>query len=287
MAITQAEFDIVRSLIRTEAGIVLEQGKEYLVEARLSPLARREGFASPSALIARLGGIKSPLHTRVVEAMTTNETIFFRDIEPFEVLRKEVLPAMIDARRATRRLQIWCGASSTGQEPYSIAMTLLDTPELAGWTIDILATDISTDVLARAREGLYSQLEVNRGLPATQLVKHFEKKGLEWQISQKLRSMVRFEYLNLMRPLPSMTAPDIVFLRNVLIYFDTADKSAILTRIRGAMRQDGYLFLGAAETTRNLDDRFERLPYSKTGCYRITASTSATAPAAPALRALA
>ena len=287
MAITQAEFDIVRSLIRTEAGIVLEQGKEYLVEARLSPLARREGFASPSALIARLGGIKSPLHTRVVEAMTTNETIFFRDIEPFEVLRKEVLPAMIDARRATRRLQIWCGASSTGQEPYSIAMTLLDTPELAGWTIDILATDISTDVLARAREGLYSQLEVNRGLPATQLVKHFEKKGLEWQISQKLRSMVRFEYLNLMRPLPSMTAPDIVFLRNVLIYFDTSDKSAILTRIRGAMRQDGYLFLGAAETTRNLDDRFERLPYSKTGCYRITASTSATAPAAPALRALA
>jgi chemotaxis protein methyltransferase CheR len=192
-----------------------------------------------------------------------------------------VLPKMMEARRATRRLQIWCGASSTGQEPYSIAMTMLDMPELASWTVDILATDISTDVLTRARNGLYSQLEVNRGLPATHLVKYFEKKGLEWQINQKLRSMVRFEYLNLMKPLPAMTAPDVVFLRNVLIYFDTVDKSAILSRIRTGMRQDGFLFLGAAETTRNLDDRFERLPYSKTGCYRISSEPQ------PALRALA
>lgn len=281
MAITQAEFDIVRTLIRAEAGIVLEAGKEYLVEARISPLARREGFASPNELITKLVGSKGPLHVKVVEAMTTNETIFFRDIEPFEVLRKEVLPAIMEARRATRRIQIWCGASSTGQEPYSIAMTLLDMPELASWSIEILATDISTDVLARARNGMYSQLEVNRGLPATHLVKYFEKKGIEWQINQKLRSMVRFEYLNLMKPLPAMTAPDIVFLRNVLIYFDTTDKSAILSRIRGAMRQDGFLFLGAAETTRNLDDRFERLPYSKTGCYRISSAPQ------PALRALA
>lgn len=281
MAITQAEFDIVRTLIRGEAGIVLEQGKEYLVEARLSPLARREGIASTSDLIAQLGRLKGPLHTKVVEAMTTNETIFFRDVEPFEVLRKEILPKLIEARRTSRRLQIWCGASSTGQEPYSIAMTLLDIPELASWKVDILATDISTDVLARARGGLYSQLEVNRGLPATHLVKYFEKKGLEWQINDTIRSMVRFEFLNLMKPLPSMTAPDIVFLRNVLIYFDTADKSAILTRIRGVMRQDGYLFLGAAETTRSLDDRFERLPFSKTGCYRIGSEPQ------PALRALA
>ena len=281
MAITHSEFDIVRTLIRTEAGIVLEPGKEYLVEARLSPLARREGLGSASELIAQIGRIKGPLHTKVVEAMTTNETIFFRDIEPFEVLRKEVLPALVEARRATRRLNIWCGASSTGQEPYSIAMTLLDMPELANWNVEILATDISTDVLARARSGLYSQLEVNRGLPASYLVKYFEKKGLEWQISDRIRSMVRFDYLNLMRPLPAMTAPDIVFLRNVLIYFDSADKSAILTRIRNAMRQDGFLFLGAAETTRNLDDRFERLPYSKTGCYRISSETR------PAVRALA
>ncbi len=281
MAITQAEFEIVRTLVRGEAGIVLEQGKEYLVEARLTPLARREGYPGAAELIGALGRLKGPLHTKVVEAMTTNETIFFRDVEPFEVLRKEVLPALMDARRATRRLQIWCGASSTGQEPYSIAMTLLDVPELASWSVDILATDISTDVLARARGGLYSQLEVNRGLPAAHLVKYFEKKGLEWQISDRIRSMVRFEFLNLMRPLPPMTAPDIVFLRNVLIYFDTADKSAILSRIRAAMRPDGYLFLGAAETTRNLDDRFERLPYSKTGCYRISPD------ARPALRALA
>lgn len=271
MPITQTEFDVVRTLIRAEAGIVLEQGKEYLVEARLSPLARREGLGSTSALIAKLGPIRGDLHTKVVEAMTTNETIFFRDIEPFEVLRKDVLPAIMDARRSTRRLQIWCGASSTGQEPYSIAMTLLEIPELASWTIDILATDISTEVLARARSGRYSQLEVNRGLPAPYLVKHFEKQGLEWQISQRLRGMVRFEFLNLMKPLPPMASPDIVFLRNVLIYFDPADKSAILTRIRNVMRPDGFLFLGAAETTRNLDERFQRLPFSKTGCYRITA----------------
>jgi chemotaxis protein methyltransferase CheR len=160
-------------------------------------------------------------------------------------------------------------------------MTLLEIPELATWTVDILATDISTEVLARAKAGLYSQLEVNRGLPASQLVKHFTKMGLEWQISQKVRSMVRFEYLNLMKPLPPMVAPDIVFLRNVLIYFDVADKGAILTRVRGAMRQDGFLFLGAAESTRNLDDRFERLPFSKTGCYRIGSDVP------PALRALA
>lgn len=281
MPITQAEFDVVRTLIRAEAGIVLEQGKEYLVEARLSPLARREGLASTAELIAKLGPAKGALHTKVVEAMTTNETIFFRDIEPFEVLRKDVLPAIMDARRATRRLQIWCGASSTGQEPYSIAMTLLEIPELASWTIDILATDISTDVLARARAGRYSQLEVNRGLPAPYLLKHFEKQGLEWQMSDRLRAMVRFEFLNLMKPLPPMASPDIVFLRNVLIYFDTADKSAILTRIRNVMRPDGFLFLGAAETTRNLDERFERLPASKTGCYRITAD------AQPALRVLA
>ena len=281
MAITPTEFDVVRALIRAEAGIVLEPGKEYLVEARLSPLARRDGLAGASELIAQLGRMKGPLHTKVVEAMTTNETIFFRDIEPFEVLRKEVLPALMEARRATRRLNIWCGASSTGQEPYSIAMTLRDMPELASWTVEIVATDISTDVLARARNGLYSQLEVNRGLLASHLVKYFEKKGLEWQISDRIRSMVRFDYLNLMRPLPAMAAPDIVFLRNVLIYFDSADKSAILTRIRNAMRQDGFLFLGAAETTRNLDDRFERLPFSKTGCYRIGSETR------PALRALA
>jgi chemotaxis protein methyltransferase CheR len=281
MAITASEFDVVRALVRSESGIVLEPGKEYLVEARLGPLARREQFQSPSDLIAALHRPKGPLHTRVVEAMTTNETIFFRDIEPFEVLRREVLPAMMKVRHATRRLQIWCGASSTGQEPYSIAMTLLEMPELASWDIDIVATDISTDVLDRARAGKYSQLEVNRGLPATHLVKYFEKKGLEWQIAERVRKMVRFEYLNLMRPLPSMAAPDVVFLRNVLIYFDAPDKSAILTRVRTAMRADGFLFLGAAESTRNLDDRFERLPFSKTGCYRITHDSR------PALRALA
>lgn len=269
MAITPAEFEIVRALVRAEAGIVLHAGKEYLVEARLSPLARREQLPSTAALIARLRGPRGRIHTRVVESMTTNETMFFRDVEPFEVLRRDVLPGLMAARQATRRLHIWCGAASTGQEPYSIAMTLLDVPALAGWTIDILATDISTDVLARARVGRYSQLEVNRGLPATHLARHFEKDGADWQISAEVRAMVRFDYLNLIQPLPPLPAPDVVFLRNVLIYFDPTDKPTILNRIHRCMRPDGLLFLGAAETTRNLDDRFERLAYSRTSCYRI------------------
>jgi chemotaxis protein methyltransferase CheR len=149
-------------------------------------------------------------------------------------------------------------------------MTLLDVPALASWTVEILATDIATDVLARARTGRYSQLEVNRGLPASQLARHFEKEGTDWQISPAIRSMVRFEPLNLMKPLPAMPAPDVVFLRNVLIYFDPDDKRAILGRIHRCMRPGGFLFLGAAESTRNLDDRFQRLPYSRAGCHRIT-----------------
>jgi len=269
MAITRAEFEVVRALVRAEAGIVLEPGKEYLVEARLSPLARREQLPSTAALIAQLAGSRGALHARVVEAMTTNETTFFRDVEPFEVLRTNVLPGLVAARQATRRLHIWCGASSTGQEAFSIAMTVLDVPELAAWTIDILATDISSDVLARARTARYSQLEVNRGLPATQLAKHFEKDGADWQVRPAVRAMVRFDYLNLMKPLPPLPAPDVVFLRNVLIYFDPSDKRTILDRIRRCMRPDGFLFLGAAETTRNLDDRFERVPFSRTSCYRI------------------
>lgn len=273
MPITPTEFSHVSRLVRADAGIVLEPGKEYLVEARLTPLARKEGYASLSALIAALTPGATVIRAKVVEAMTTNETSFFRDVEPFTLLRTTILPAVMEARRASRRIQIWCGASSTGQEPYSIAMTLLEMPELTTWSVDILATDLSTDVLDRARRGSYSQLEVNRGLPAPLLLKYFQKQGLEWQLHDRVRSMVRFEQLNLMRPLPlSVGSPDIVFLRNVLIYFDPPDKAAILTRIRNVMRPDGYLFLGAAETPRNLDDRFERVE-SRTGCYRIGSAT--------------
>lgn len=278
MSITPAEFDRVRRLVRTEAGIVLDDGKEYLVEARLGPVARQEGLPSVSALVAQLGPAQGRLHARVVDAMTTNETIFFRDVEPFEVLRKEILPELIAARRASRRLHIWCGASSTGQEPYSIAMTIAEHfPELASWTVEIRATDISEEVLAKARAGRYTQLEINRGLPAPMLVKYFEKRGLEWELQPRIRQMVRFETLNLMRPLPAMSPQDLVFLRNVLIYFEVADKQRILGNVRRVLRPDGYLFLGAAETTRSLDDNFERLPFSKTGCYRLT-STVAAAP---------
>jgi chemotaxis protein methyltransferase CheR len=205
--------------------------------------------------------------------MTTNETSFFRDTHPFDALRKHVLVDMLARRAAEKRLSIWCGACSTGQEPYTIALILrehfADRTDRTGWKIDILATDLSTDVLVRAREGRYSQLEVNRGLPAPLLVKHFERHGTEWRIKDDIRRLVEFRQLNLIDPIWAVGAADIVFLRNVLIYFDVPTKKAILRKVRGIMRRDGYLFLGGAETTLNIDDEFVRQSFERAGCYRL------------------
>jgi chemotaxis protein methyltransferase CheR len=202
--------------------------------------------------------------------MTTNETSFFRDAHPFTALSDHVLPDLVRARSSERLINIWCAACSSGQEPYSIAMLVHD---IVGadptWRVRMLATDISPAMLARTEAGVYSQFEVNRGLPAGLLVRHFRKQGLSWQIEEPLRRMVQTRLLNLDTNLPPMAPMDIVFLRNVLIYFDIATKRQILARVRRVMRPDGYLVLGGAETTLNLDDTFERVQIGRAPVYRL------------------
>ena len=272
MTIAPADFRFISDLVRTHSAIVLEPGKEYLVESRLIPVARAEGLPDLASIVTRLQGSRDPrLTTRVVEAMTTNETSWFRDQHPFDLFTKTVLPALASARAAERRLRVWCAASSSGQEPYSLAMLLQDW-SLAhpGWQVGITATDISEEMLTRAREGRYSQLEVNRGLPAAMLVRHLERAGNQWQVKEPLRRMVDYRALNLAAPFPpGLGSFDVVFCRNVLIYFDAPTKRAILERIRRVLRPDGYLFLGGAETTLNLDDAFERVQVDRATCYRL------------------
>lgn len=271
MALDPADFAYISAFIRESSAIILESGKEYLVDSRLMPIVREEGLASIAALVVQLR--KRPLnglHARVVEAMTTNETSFFRDVAPFDGVRLRILPDLITRRTAERRLRIWCGAASSGQEPYSLAMLILEHfPVLANWDVKIVATDISRDILQRCKTGRYSQFEVNRGLPAPMLVKYFEHAGKEWSIKESVRKLVQFEEMNLIRPWKGLPNCDIVFMRNVLIYFDVPTKKDILGKIRRVMRPDGYLFLGSAETTMNIDSNFTRVPLEKSSCYSI------------------
>jgi chemotaxis protein methyltransferase CheR len=271
---TDAEFSYISDVVRRRSAIVLEPGKEYLVEARLAPLVRELGLDSIGALVARLRlPTGAGLADRVTEAMTTNETSFFRDVAPFQALRTTVVPPLLKARAAQRRLRVWCAASSSGQEPYSIAMTLDDAfPELAGWDVSIAGTDLSKEMVERGRSGLYKALEVNRGLPAPMLVKYFTKVGVDYQLKDELRSRVEFTELNLIGAWPAFATFDIVFLRNVLIYFDVDTKRTIIGRVKRLLAPDGYLFLGAAETTLNIDDGFERVPVERAGCYRRTSN---------------
>lgn len=271
MAIRSEDFGYIQELVRRHSAIVLESGKEYLVEARLGPVARRAGFKSIDEMVAQLRGQPyDGLHEKAIEAMTTNETSFFRDIHPFEGLRKMVIPEFLEKRSIERALNIWCAAASSGQEPYTIAMVLRQHfPMLAGWTVRILATDISNEMVERAREGCFSQLEVNRGLPASLLVKYFQKRGMEWQLKDEIRGMVEFSQVNLAGPWPPLPRMDITFVRNVLIYFDVETKKTILSKVKQVMRPDGYLFLGGAETTFNVDDSFERVPMGSSYCYRL------------------
>lgn len=259
MSISASDFDYVRKLVRDRAAIVLEDGKEYLVESRLTALARREGIASVGEVVKQLRAAPAgPLQRLVIEAMTTNESSFFRDVNPYTALRQTVLPEIIRLRAAEKALNIWSCACSSGQEPYSLAMLLLEHfPELASWRVRVLATDLSTEMLARARSGIFSQLEVNRGLPAAMLVRYFDKRGLEWQVRENVRRLIEFRELNLAGPWAGITSPDIVMLRNVLIYFDMPTKSKILGKVRQLLRPGGFVFLGTAETTMNLDDKYE------------------------------
>ena len=269
--VTPTDFEYIRKLLRERSAIALESGKEYLVESRLRPVVRDAGFASISELVESLRNKRMDgLHQRVVEAMTTHETSFFRDIYPFEALKNVVLPDLATKRAQERSLNIWCAAASSGQEPYTIAMVLREyLLKIPDWPINIVASDISSQILEKARSGSYCQIEVNRGLPATCLTRYFQRNGLLWQIRDELRKMCDFRQINLIEPWPPMPKMDIIFMRNVLIYFDTETKKDILRRIRLLIRPDGYLFLGGAETTINLDDEFERMPMDKTGCYRL------------------
>ena len=268
---TPSDFAFVCKLLNERSAIALEPGKEYLVDSRLLPVARKHGLPSAAAFIAKL---REPdangLVDELVEAMVTTETSFFRDVHPFEVLKKTVLPELIAARRGTRRLSIWCAAASSGQEPYTLALVLKEWfPELDTWDVTLQATDISQTMLARCREGVYSQLEVNRGLPAALLVKWFKQEGTRWRIDDRLRSSVSFRPLNLATAWPPMPAFDIIFLRNVMIYFEVPTKREILAKMARLLRPDGYLVLGGAETTLNLSDAFQRVEALKCGYYRL------------------
>ncbi len=268
MTIAPASFTFVRELVQRESAIVLNPGKEYLVESRLAPLARRAGQRDIDAYVADLRLRRDPAAAKqIVEALTTNETSFFRDGAPFASLRTTLLPDLA-TRRTRPELRIWCGACSSGQEPYSVALTVLDTPAMAGWKVEVLGTDLNEEVLAQARSGRYSQIEVNRGLPATSLVKHFVRDGAHWRVSPAVAGSVSFRALNLIRPFPPMGRFDVVFLRNVLIYFDVATKRDILRRVRSVLAPDGYLILGAAETTLGVDDSWDRVASGQSSVYR-------------------
>jgi chemotaxis protein methyltransferase CheR len=260
--------------VRRDAAIVLEPGKEYLVEARLMPLARQSGLSSVSEFVLKAQQRPEPdTQRRIVDALTTNETSFFRDGEPFVAMANMVLPDLLAKRVANRTLRVWSAACSSGQEPYTLAMQLTDNLP-PGWSYEILGTDISTEVLGRAEKGEYTQLEVNRGLPAASLVRHFERVGTHWRVSTQLRRNVSFRRLNLAAPFPPMPAFDVIFLRNVLIYFDVDTKRSVLQRIGAALKPDGWLFLGSAETTIGIDDRFERVVTGRTSAYRLRAPAS-------------
>lgn len=270
MALAQQDFTFISQLVRRHAAIVLEPGKEYLVESRLATLAQREGEGDIGRLVSRLQEDRSgKLTTEVVDAMTTNETLFFRDGHPFEALRHHVLPRLLALRAPERRISVWCGASSSGQEPYSIAMVVREELERhPGWAVSLLATDINAEMLDRTKAGRYSQLEVNRGLPITSLMKHFDKQGTHWQVKEPLRAMISTQQLNLAAPFPRMGLHDVVFLRNVLIYFDAETKKQVLDRVRAVLRPDGYLFLGGAETTLTIDASWERVSLGASTAYR-------------------
>ncbi len=269
-SVTPENFQFVAKLLHEQCGLVLESGKEYLVASRLTPLAQKHQAGSVDLWIERVrDGRVNNMAPEIIEAMVTTETSFFRDLHPFETLKKFVLPELIERRGAERRLNIWCAASSSGQEPYSVAMLLHEYfPGLSTWRVNLAATDLSHAMLERARAGRYSQLEVNRGLPTPLLLKWFRQEGAFWCIDDRLRKAVDFAPINLTRPWPSMPMWDLIFLRNVMIYFDNEIKRSILERVERVLRPDGYLLLGGAETTLNLSDAFYRVESLPAGFYR-------------------
>lgn len=263
-------FEYVRELVRRNSAIVLDETKDYLIEARLQPIANSNGMASIDELIVALRR-ENPgkLHGKVVEALTTNETHFYRDIQPFRLFQNQVLPALYERNRETRKLRVWSAACSTGQEAYSLAMCIADS-RLAfdSWDVQVLGSDINEEVVQKARAGVYRQLDVNRGLPAPQLVKYFDRDGASFRIKPSIARMCHFRQLNLVHPWPVLGTFDVVFLRNVLIYFDLESRKTVLQRMSRVIEPGGHLYLGAAETTTNLSDQFIRALDGPGGSYQ-------------------
>jgi len=278
--VTPADYEYLRKLLKDQSGLDLSADKQYLIESRLLPLARKAGLAGIPDLVAKMKGGSSSHIAQVVEAMTTNETFFFRDKVPFDHFRDTIMPEVLKARAARKSVRIWCAAGSTGQEPYSLAMCLKEmSAQLAGWRVEIVATDLSNEVLEKSKAGIYSQFEVQRGLPIQMLVKYFKQSGETWQVNAELRAMVQHRQLNLLHDFSQLGTFDVIFCRNVLIYFDQDTKINIFNRLARSMEGDGFLVLGAAETVVGLTDTFKPFP-DKRGLYR---PNSARAQAAPAL----
>lgn len=259
---TPEQFNFLRSFLKERSGLVLGEDKRYLIDSRLNPVASEFGHAGLGEMVTamrRPGAQK--LADRITEAMTINESFFFRDMTPFDNFRNIMLPHMIKERSTQRRLRIWSAAASTGQEGYSLAIELLEQKaKMPGWKLEILGTDLSTDALAKAKAGRYSQFEVQRGMPTALLMKYFKQHGTEWAIEPTVQSMVQFKAFNLLKDYRSLGMFDIVFCRNVLIYFDRDTKADILNRVAKQMAPDGYLVLGAAETIIGLSDEYEMVP---------------------------
>lgn len=268
------DFDVYQKLLKEKSGLVITADKTYLLESRLNPVAKKWEFESLEALTRALQGVPdAKLVNDIVEAMTTNETSFFRDSRPFELFTDFILPNAMKTCASKKSIRIWCAAASSGQEPYSLAMLIKDREaELRGWKIEIVATDISHDILNQAREGLYTQFEVQRGLPIQMLMKYFTQEDEKWRINDDIKKMIKYDYFNLLSPMTALGKFDIVFCRNVLIYFDEADKRQILERTSGQMHKEGVLVLGGAETVLGITEAFKPVP-DKRGLYAGTESS--------------
>ncbi len=263
------QFNLLSELLLKSSGLYLTPDKTYLADVRLNPVAKQNGFEDADDLVASLGVFpKKELVSQITEAMTTNESFFFRDGAPFENFRDVIVPHMMKTRAASRRMRIWCAACSSGQEPYSLAMIIDDLgTQFDGWHIDIVATDISEEMLAKAKRGEYTDFEVNRGLPESFLQKYFERNNAHWTIKQEIRRKIDFRAFNLLDDPKELGLFDVVFCRNVLIYFEPDTKAAVLDRIVKLMPDDGFLTLGAAETVVGISESFLLSPVGK-GLYR-------------------
>jgi chemotaxis protein methyltransferase CheR len=270
-SVSANDFEYLRQLVYEHSAVVLSADKIYLAELHLQPIAESAGFALIAELVKYLRTQPfGNLHIQTIEALVTNETSFFRDHHPFEALKQYVLPELIKKRAIERSLNIWCAACSHGQEPYSIAMLIREHfPLLINWSIRLIASDFSTKVLTRAEKGHYNQLEINRGLPKNLRDKYFHRLDSHWQIKDEIRQMAEFRQINLMESWSSLPEIDVIFLRNVLIYYDIATKKALLIKVKQQLKTDGYLFLGSAETTINLDGSFKQVSLNKGICYQL------------------